>query len=130
MLKLVMSVRRLPELSREQFDYHWQNIHAPLVSQHAAVLGIRKYIQTSPLPNPAAQNALQRGRDCEPADFDGCAELWWDDLDAHLAARKTSEGLYALQALIEDERRFVDLARSQLWYAEERIIVANSLNLG
>jgi len=123
MLKLIMCVRRRPELTREQFDSHWRDRHAPLVRQHSTVLGIRKYIQTIPLPNPVAQTALQNGRGTEPVDFDGCAELWWDDLESHLAARKTQEGLRALQELIEDERRFVDLARSQLWYGQERKVL-------
>lgn len=123
MLKLIMSVKRLPTLTREAFDDHWQNHHAPLVRKHAEVLGIRRYIQTAPLPNPEAQQALQQGRASDPVDFDGCAELWWDDLAAHLAARTTEQGLAALKELIEDERRFVDLSRSQLWYGEEREIL-------
>lgn len=123
MLKLIMCAKRLPELTREEFDDHWYNCHAPLICRHAAVLGIRRYIQTTPLSNPAAQNALQQGRGSDHVDFDGCAELWWDDLDAHLAARKMVDGLKALQELIEDERRFVDLSRSQLWYGEERFIL-------
>jgi len=55
--------------------------------------------------------------------FDGCAELWWDSLDTHLAVRKTTEGKGALQALIADEMTFVDLEKSQLWYGEERSII-------
>lgn len=123
MLKLIMCATRLPELTREQFDDHWRNRHAALVRKHAAVLGIRKYIQNSPSPNRTAQDALQKGRGTVPVDFDGCGELWWDDLDAHLAARQTEPGRQALLELIEDERRFVDLSRSQLWYCEERVIL-------
>lgn len=123
MLKLVMCVKRLPELTREAFDDHWRDRHAPLVLKHAAVLGIRKYIQTMPLPNRAAQDALQKGRGSDPVDFDGCAELWWDDLDAHLAAKQAEQGRQALKELVEDERRFLDLSRSQLWYGEERVIL-------
>jgi len=123
MLKLIMCVRRRPDLTRDEFDGHWRDKHAPLVRRHSAILGIRKYIQTIPLPNPAAQAALQNGRGTEPVDFDGCAGLWWDNLESHLAARMTPEGLRALQELIDDERRFVDLARSQLWYGQERIVL-------
>lgn len=123
MLKLIMCVKRRPDLTREEFDDHWCNHHAPLVIKYSAMLGIRRYIQTVPFANEAAQHALQRTRNAAPVDFDGCAELWWDDLASHLAARKTEEGLNALQQLIEDERKFVDLAHSQLWYGEERHII-------
>ncbi|QZN95350.1 EthD domain-containing protein [Symbiopectobacterium purcellii] len=124
MLKLIMCVKRHPRLTREEFDHYWRNNHASLVSKHAALLGIRRYIQTIPFTDTAAQCALQRTRNAEPVDFDGCAELWWDDMESHLAARKTENGLRALQELIEDERKFVDLAHSQLWYGEERWVIA------
>jgi hypothetical protein len=123
MLKVIMCATRLPELTREQFDDHWYNHHAPLVRKHAAALGIRKYVQTVPLMNVEAQRALQKTRGCQPVDFDACGELWWDDMESHLAARKTAEGAKAILELIEDERRFVDLSRSQLWYCEERAIL-------
>lgn len=45
-------------------------------------------------------------------------------MESHLAARKTEKGLRALQELIEDERKFVELAHSQLWYGEERWVIA------
>ncbi len=123
MLKLIMCVKRQSGLTRAQFNEHWRNRHAPLVRKHAALLGIRKYVQTTPLPNPVAQSALQRSRGAESVDFDGCAELWWDDLDAHLAARDSPEGRLALNDLIEDEKRFVDLTRSQLWYGLEHEVI-------
>ncbi len=100
MLKLIMCVKRLPELTKEEFDAYWRNSHASLVRRHAAILGIRRYIQTYPLSNLTAQRALEQGRGSDRVDFDGCAELRWDSLDAHLAARKTVDGLKALQALV------------------------------
>ncbi|ALV91051.1 MULTISPECIES: EthD domain-containing protein [Pantoea] len=123
MLKLIMCAKRNPAISREEFDHHWRNVHAPLVRKHAELLGIRRYIQTVPYANPEAQDALQKTRGTLAVDFDGCAELWWDDLPSHLAARKTEQGLAALRELIEDERKFVDLENSQLWYGEERSII-------
>jgi uncharacterized protein (TIGR02118 family) len=123
MLKIIMCVKRLGHLSREAFDEHWRDRHGPLVARHAGLLGIRRYIQTVPLADTAAQMALQAGRGTLPVDFDGCAELWWDDLPSHLAARSSTEGLAALRALVEDERRFVDLDRSLLWYGWERVIL-------
>lgn len=123
MLKLTMCVKKRAHLTREEFDHYWREKHAPLVIKHAKCLGIRQYIQTVPFANNAAQAALQQTRNSAYVDFDGCAELWWDDLASHLAARKTEEGLNALQELIDDERKFVDLEQSQLWYGEERFVI-------
>ncbi|HTO67406.1 MAG TPA: EthD domain-containing protein [Bradyrhizobium sp.] len=124
MLKLIYFARRRPELTREEFDRHWVEHHAPLVRAHRDVLGIRRYIQTVPLANPEAQRALQASRGSEAVDLDGYTEVWYDDLETLLAARKTPEGARALQALIEDERRFIDLGRAQLWYGTERSIIS------
>lgn len=124
MLKLIMCVKRQPQLTREEFDEYWLNHHGPLVNSLAKTLGIRQYIQTIPYANIAAQDALRAGRGTLPVNYDGCAELWWDDLASHLSARKTPQGLEALALLIEDERRFVDLSLSQMWYGEERTIVS------
>jgi hypothetical protein len=44
-------------------------------------------------------------------------------LAAQQAARATPAGQAALATLLEDEKRFVDLKRSILWFAEERPII-------
>ena len=124
MLKVMYCVRRRPDLTREEFDRYWIEHHAPLVRAQQDALGIRRYVQTVPLANPEAQRRLQASRGAEAVDFDGCAELWYDDMETHLAVRTTPEGLRAVQLLIEDERRFIDLGRAQLWYATERTIIS------
>jgi EthD domain len=49
MLKLIYCVKRRPELTREEFDRHWIEHHAPLVRAQRELLGIRRYIQTCPI---------------------------------------------------------------------------------
>ena len=43
--KLVYALRRLPHLSREEFQRYWREVHAPLVAERASVLGITRYVQ-------------------------------------------------------------------------------------
>lgn len=121
MIKLVFCLRRLPSLSREEFQRYWLDRHGPLVRSHAAVLGIRRYVQTHTLDGPAT-DALRASRG-GPEPYDGVAELWWDDPDALAAATATPEGRAAGAALLEDERRFIDLARSPLFVARERPVI-------
>ncbi len=121
MIKLVFCLRRLPHLSREEFQHHWHERHAPLVRAHAAALGIRRYVQTHTLDHPL-NDALRASRG-GPEPYDGVAELWWDDADALAAATTTDAGRAAGLALLEDERRFIDLARSPLFVAVERPIL-------
>ena len=39
MIKLTFCLRRLPHLSREEFQAYWRETHAPLVAERAEVLG-------------------------------------------------------------------------------------------
>lgn len=123
MIKLCFALRRLPELSREDFQAYWWDRHAPLVKQHAAALRIRRYVQTHSLGSPLDE-ALRASRG-GPEPFDGVAELWWDSEQDLAAAVAEPAGQAAGQALLEDERKFIDLASSPLWLARERPVIGD-----
>jgi hypothetical protein len=72
---------------------------------------------------PDAQNAGVRAARDAPEAYDGVAELWFDSLDALLENGRRPEAQAAGALLLEDERRFIDLARSPLWFGEERVVV-------
>jgi uncharacterized protein (TIGR02118 family) len=121
MVKLVFCCRRLPQLSRAEFQRYWRETHGPLVRRHAIVLRIRRYVQSHTLDHPV-NAALAESRRA-PDEFYGIAELWWDGLDDLAAATASPEGRAASRELYEDERRFIDHARSPLWVCEERPVV-------
>ena len=54
MIKLSFCLRRLPQLSREEFQRYWFDTHGPLVRKHAEALRIRRYVQTHTLLGDAA----------------------------------------------------------------------------
>jgi uncharacterized protein (TIGR02118 family) len=121
-IKLVFSLRRRPEMTREEFQAYWRDQHAPLVARHAEVLRIRRYIQTHASSSElAAVQSAARGS--EPDVYDGQAELWWDSLEDLAAVVSTPAGQQAAIELLEDERRFIDLEQSPLWIGEERAVV-------
>jgi len=121
MVKLVFCCRRLPTLSREEFQRYWRETHGPLVRRHAGILRIRRYVQTHTLDHPV--NALLAQGRGSPEEFDGVAELWWDSIDELTAASATPEGRAAALELLEDERRFIDHARSPLWVCKQHAFV-------
>ena len=121
MVKLVFLLRRLPHLSREEFQRHWRDTHGPLVARYAGVLRIRRYVQTHTLDTPYAEVLRATRGTGEP--FDGIAELWWESLDELAAATATPEGQAAGHALLEDERRFIDHAGSSMFPCEEHSFV-------
>ena len=122
MIKLVYCVRRLPELSREEFQRYWRETHGPLVREHAGTLGIQRYVQVHTIESPLNE-ALRASRGSEGEIFDGVAELWWESAEALAAGSSTPEGRQAAQELREDEKRFIDFGRSVMFVAEENPIV-------
>ena len=122
MIKLIFCLRRKSGMSLAEFQDYWLNTHAPLVRSHAKTLRIRRYVQTHTLDDPATQQAIARARGA-PEAFDGVAELWWDSREEMTAGVATAEGRDASIALLQDERKFIDHARSPLWIAEEHPIV-------
>jgi uncharacterized protein (TIGR02118 family) len=121
MIKLTFCLTRLPNLSRQAFLDYWFNVHAPLVASVAETLTIRSYVQLHSLPAEASA-AIRASRE-GPADYDGVAELWFDSLDAIAANCARPEARAAAALLLEDERRFIDLSKSPLWWGEERPVV-------
>ena len=56
-----------------------------------------------------------------PEGYDGVAQLWWDSFeDMALADREAAAEAGGL--LLEDERKFIDLPNSPLWWGEEKVI--------
>jgi uncharacterized protein (TIGR02118 family) len=125
MIKLVFSLRRRPEMTREEFQAYWRDQHAPLVSRLAETLRICRYVQTHARSSELAV-AQSAARGSEPDVYDGQAELWWDSLDDVIAAVSTEAGRQAAIELLEDERRFIDLEHSPMWIGEEHVVVNSS----
>jgi uncharacterized protein (TIGR02118 family) len=123
-VKLVFCLRRQPHLTREAFQRYWQDSHAPLVRSHAQTLRIRRYVQLHTLDTPL--NAVLQQSRATPGEFDGIAELWWDSADDVVAATSSEAGRAAAQALLDDERRFIDLQHSPIWLAEEHPIIGGA----
>jgi uncharacterized protein (TIGR02118 family) len=121
MIQLVFCLNRRPGLSREAFLARWHDVHGPLVREHAAALGIRRYVQVHTLPpGDYARLAASRGG---PVAFDGVAELWFDSLEAMRAAAATPEGRRAGRILLDDEREFIDLRTSPIWIGRPQVLV-------
>jgi uncharacterized protein (TIGR02118 family) len=118
-IKLTFCLKRLPGLSLQQFQTYWFEKHAPLVTKHREVLRIRRYVQFHS-GTPEFSEAIRASRSA-PEMYDGVAELWWDSLDDAFA-EPTPERQAAGRALLEDERKFIDLPRSPLFFGEEKVI--------
>ena len=121
MVKLVYCLRRLPHLSREEFQRYWREKHGPLVQKQKDSLNIRRYVQVHTSYDD--RNEAMRSRANRPEPYDGVAELWWDSVEDFLPEKPTPEQQRSQEVLAEDEQRFIDWSRSPVWLGKERVFV-------
>ena len=106
MVKLVYCITRKSSLTDEEFFHYWKNVHGPI---GARIPGLRKLVQSHRLEVPG---------DTISPDFDGMAELWFDDAEALLKARQSAEW----KASSEDEENFIDRQRIAYFVSGEHVI--------
>jgi uncharacterized protein (TIGR02118 family) len=70
-IKRIVLVRRLPELSHDEFVEHWRTQHARIAGR---LPGLRRYVINVPLDGATSSG------------WDGVGELWFDDRGAMDAA--------------------------------------------
>jgi uncharacterized protein (TIGR02118 family) len=121
MIKLTFCLTRLPQLTRDDFQKYWRETHGPLVASVKDTLRIRRYVQMHSLPLEASAGIREtRGG---PEGYDGVAELWWDSLEDMGATLGDPKAAEAGRMLLEDERKFIDLSRSPLFWGHENIVI-------
>jgi hypothetical protein len=120
MIKLTFCLRRLPELSRQEFLDYWRIKHAPLVTRHRRVLKIERYVQF----HSHEPTLLPESRDARGSltPYDGVAMLWWRDADAVKEVLDDPAALRASAELLEDEKKFIDLTRSPVTWGEDHVV--------
>jgi uncharacterized protein (TIGR02118 family) len=121
MIKLTFCLVRLPHLTREAFQKYWRETHAPLVANQKEILRIRRYVQMHSLPAEVSEPA--RATRGGPEGYDGVAELWWDSFDDMAASGTDPKAVEAARLLLEDEKRFIDLSRSPLFWGAEHVVI-------
>jgi uncharacterized protein (TIGR02118 family) len=115
MIKLIVAVRRLPEMSAEEFQDHWRTNHANLVKSNPATLKyVRKYVQ--------CHTMLEEYQQGEVA-YDGTAELWFDTVQDKDAFFSDPDYLKSVQP---DESRFVDMTQTVFFVTMEEPVLDNT----
>ena len=122
MIRITFPLRRKQDLSFEEFQSYWLDRHGPLVASVAKQLNIARYVQVHTITDPdEEQPEAQRGRMQKP--YDGVAELWFESLET--LKQDSGNGsveadvVEAGAALLEDERKFIDLEQSPGWVSYE-----------
>jgi uncharacterized protein (TIGR02118 family) len=106
MIKLVYCLTKKPGMTDTEFFHYWRHVHGPI---GARIPGLRRLVQSQ---------RINISGDARLADFDGMAELWFDDIDALLKARQSPEW----KAAREDEQNFIDESKVAYFVSEEHEI--------
>jgi uncharacterized protein (TIGR02118 family) len=107
-VKLIYCISKKPEMSIEEFQRYWREVHAPIA---AKIPGVRRYVQCHVVPETYSGGTAPG--------FDGAAELWWDSMESMRAAFGTPE----VQAALEDEKNFIDHTRVASFITAENVVV-------
>ena len=120
MIKLVYCIRKRDDIPAQEFHRYWLEEHGPLVKSVADDIGARRYVQSHTVL-PEINAAMVEGRGlAEP--YDGITEVWWESREALDQGLSSPAGVEAGKKLVEDESRFIDLARSRVFMTEEHEI--------
>jgi uncharacterized protein (TIGR02118 family) len=120
-VKIVYCLRRRPDISPEAFQRHWFEVHGPLVRSHQRVLRIVRYIQVHTEAGALTEKLRAFRGSAEP--YDGVAEIWYESREALETLGRDPAARAASRLLLEDERRFVDFARSAILAGEEHVLL-------
>jgi uncharacterized protein (TIGR02118 family) len=107
MIKLVYCITKKPGLTDEEFFRYWKDVHGPI---GARIPHLRRLVQS--------HRRIVAGDKYQP-DYDGMAELWFDDEEALLAARDSPEW----RTSREDEANFIDPGNVAYFVTTEHTIL-------
>lgn len=119
MIKLIMCLRRKPDISREAFQDYWRNNHAQLFMKNAHIMRTKKYVQSHTITSPL-NDGMKASRGMMD-EYDGVAEVWFES-EADLAEAMGTQEMADLGAiLMADEETFIDHSASCSFIVQEEV---------
>ncbi|MEM7229796.1 MAG: EthD domain-containing protein [Planctomycetota bacterium] len=116
-IKLVMCLRRHPDMTREQFQDYWLNSHGPFFMKNVDTMRATRYVQSHTITSPV-NDAFRSSRDMIQ-EYDGVAEVWFESEEDMISAMSTPEGESLAAALLADETNFLDHANCSAFIVRE-----------
>lgn len=116
MITLIVAAKRKAGMSREEFEDHWLNRHAPLV---LSVPEFARHLKRYAL-YPLADDGEAPGLGSLPG-YDGVGQLWFESVDKMMEA--FSEPKY-LELIRPDEEMFLDRDACLTFVTQEHVQMA------
>ena len=119
-VKCTYLLARRQDLSVEACHRTWLRDHGPLVASFGKALHMARYVQSHTVA-PHLNDGFVASRGLA-APLDGITEVWCASMEELNAGGGADEGRRGGAALVEDERRFVDMSRSRCFMTREHEI--------
>ena len=116
-LKVTYLLTKKNGMTQEACHRTWLTDHGPLVKSFAGTLGMAKYIQSHTIVPEWNARVTAAGF---AAPLDGITEVWTGG--AVDASATPDDQAKAGMALVEDERRFVEMGASRCFMTKEHLI--------
>ena len=117
-VRVFFPLRHQSEIKEADARHYWLTHHGPIVRSHGSASGTLCYRQVH-RANSALDADIQAARGTVVESYLGHAEAWVDR--GH--APRTDEARRAGEAFIEDERNFIDMSRSTIFFGKEHTII-------
>ncbi len=117
-VRIFFPLRHLESLTEEEARHYWLTHHGPIVRSYAMATRTLCYRQVHNANHPLEQ-VVREARGTTVPTYLGHAEAWTD----MGLGRATEESRRAGQAFIEDEKNFIDFARSTFLFGKEHTII-------
>jgi uncharacterized protein (TIGR02118 family) len=121
LVKLFFCLRQPSGHGIDDAQLYWRTSHGPTIRNVASSMGLRRYLQVHRFDDPL-EAQLRKERQTKIDPYIGHAEAWFDRA-ALAAAFTTPEGQNAAAIAVEDERKFIDFARSAMWIGKEHVFI-------
>ncbi|WP_339724223.1 EthD domain-containing protein [uncultured Paraglaciecola sp.] len=121
MIKMVMCINKHPNLSSEAFKDYWLNTHGPHFLKVAKDYRAKKYVQSHTIDTQL--NTKMRNIRGMSNGYDGIAEIWWESEDDYLQGLNSPMMKKHRMEFLADEKKFVDLESSTLFFTEEHELI-------
>ena len=99
--KILLFMKRRPDISVEDFRDYYENHHAPLCQKYSSgmVRYLRRYLDPQPHPETGPGDDMP---------FDVITELWFDDEAVFRGTVKYLSSTIMADEIVEDEKRLFD----------------------
>jgi uncharacterized protein (TIGR02118 family) len=109
-IKTIALAYRKESLTREQYNKHWLEKHAPLAVKYIPYM--KKYVQNHFIEVPGMEY-----------EGDGIVEMWYDSVEDW---QKSRDALSSFPELMKDGASFARMHPGGFWVVEEHVILDNT----